>query len=486
MASASQTEPSPTIVTFGPSPDAGSPPATKPSARLVSVPVKLGDDTIELTTDPERMATLVETIFQLLGRSGLRDISVQVAAMKPPPTRPDAVRLPITRSRITGFGVLDVLRSPAVEIADLWHAEVRRLDATISGWFKAIEDRATEIVLPRLRASRRDVLSSRDRYFAGLAQANVLVDRTLPLRGGALTQRADELRTFLHDVAERRIKAQAAMDDFHRMAEPHFDRPPQETIEAAGKDVVEQIHSVHRFVTDAAKTEPLLYWLVDWEADPVIDLEGRGGNDAMFAERIGQILRRAWTNSWTVQDRVAAAPARLLATGEGTPEERLGDTLNDEDRAGPWRFPLIVAQALEDLGWADPSPQAASVSAAMAAPGGTWTTSFSFFGATLALSIASHVACPPFGVAVDVLIGTANLLAAIAKVEEHRVEYTAIFDQRQSIASSPEGREVAAAVAGVVTTYLSQDMGIFKALIFNLVPALVISWLPIGSVEDRP
>jgi hypothetical protein len=443
--------------------------------------VRVSGDPLEVTTDRERTVTLVSSIYQLLGRPGLWSIAEQLRAQVAAAGPRGSARLPITRAAVSGMGTVSAVRNETVAVADLWDDEVDRLDSVISAWLVAVEDRATAIALARLRASRANALEARDRYFAGLPPATVL-DRRLPLRGGTLTEAARDLRPFLRDVAALRIEAREALRRFVEMAQPHVDRPPMERVDAARREAIEQIAVVHRFVADAARPAPLLHWIVDWEAEPVIDFDRRGGTDDELAERIRSILRRCWEASWTVNDRVSAMPARTTAGGgEGTPEERVGETLSDEDEGGVWRFAPVVTRALDDLGWSWPSPQATAVSRVMEHAGDTWNSSFAFAAGSVALSVAVHVVFPPAGAVVDLVIGTVNLVATMAQAAERRTEFAAVFDQREALVEPPTGQDVAAALVALVASPYEGMAGV----VANALPVVVQVWTP-ASPASRP
>ncbi|MFF8360305.1 hypothetical protein ACF063_43380 [Streptomyces chartreusis] len=439
------------------------------TARLT---VRLEGELLELTLDRERTQSLVTTVYQLLDRPGLAAIGAQLSDASAASSLPSGSRhLPLTGTRVSGMGAVADVRAGDRAVADLWEEEVSRLDRRISGWLIEVEDRATSIVLRRLRDSRAAAVRERDRYLTGLPTADPNA-RNIPLADAQPGPAAEQLRMFLQEVARLRTEARAALTEFTRLAGRGV---PHHEVLSARNEVLQKIAIVHRYVAEAARTSPLLYWIVDWEAEPVIDLDRRGGSDLILCLRVVDALRRCWRSSWAVQDRVAAMPARSSANAHGpTPEQRVGDTIEDVDEAGPWRFPTVIQQALDELGLAGPTPQAAAVSRTMAAAGGPWNQSLSFAAGSFALSTAVHAILPPAAVVVDYALGAVDLFAEIGRHGERTQEHEAILDQAQALTPRPSGQEVAAAVIGMLIAPLDGTVG----LLMNALPTAVSTWTP--------
>ncbi|MER6176312.1 hypothetical protein [Streptosporangium sp. NPDC001681] len=463
------------LVGAAPDPEPGGPPE-RAANRIARVNVRLEGEMLELTSQRERTRGLVTTIYQLLDRPGLLAISDQLRrAVAALPAPLGSARLPLTGARVTAMGAVTAIGSDVVQVADLWEDELGALDARITGWLIAVEDRATTIALRRLRSSREDVVKERDRYLTRLPPADPLA-RDLPLRGGRLAPAAAELRSFLQEVARLRIDARAALAEMNQVLQRTV--PPHTEVLLARNAVLQKVAVVHRYIAEAARTSPLLYWIVDWAADPVIDQARGGGPDEILYDRIAAALRECWNSAWIVQDRLGATPARTTAKDErGTPEGRVGGTVDDVGKAGPWRFATVVQQAVAELGWAGPTPQAAAVARVMEAAGETWDRSFGFAAGSFALSMAVHTIIPPAGLAVDLVIAGVEVLAAMCRYSERAQEYPAILDQRHSLIQPPSGQDLAAAVIGMMVAPIDGAAGVLA----NLLPVHIATWTPTGE-----
>ncbi|MFD5708773.1 hypothetical protein ACFWGV_21910, partial [Bacillus subtilis] len=204
------------------------------TARLA---VRFEGEYLELTLDRRRTQSLVTTIYQLLDRPGLAAISAQLSDAGTASAVPRGSRhLPLTGARVSGMGTVAAVREGDRAVADLWEEEVSRLDGRISQWLIEVEDRATSIVLRRLRDSRAAVVRERDRYLTGLPPADPNA-RDLRLRERQPGPAAEQLRAFLHETARLRTEARTALTEFNRLGQRAM--TPAEEVLSAREDVVQ-------------------------------------------------------------------------------------------------------------------------------------------------------------------------------------------------------------------------------------------------------
>ena len=107
---------SPTADRYGmaPAEPTGRQPVSDPAAPLTA---RVESEDLELTTDPERTATLVTSVYPVVDRSSLLTISDQQPGLTAEPAPPYSLRLPLTGKRVSGTGTLTAAGSEAVNVA---------------------------------------------------------------------------------------------------------------------------------------------------------------------------------------------------------------------------------------------------------------------------------------------------------------------------------------------------------------------------------
>lgn len=474
--------PPPRVVAVFPSADAPreGPPPARPVAELpylATAHIKLEGEWLTLDVKNEEIADIVASIYQLSGRPQLQAIADQLYQQRD--------QLYQQRDHPS-----DLEASRATLVAEVWHAERMRFDGTIRRWLIDVEDRATAITLARLRRSRADVLEEASRYLLGLPP-NDPGDRGLKfgsVRLAEATPAVLELRRFLQEVSRLRLAARDALKRYYRATDPNslihtqYGRPDPTRVDAGRRAYLDALARLQRFVAEAARRSPLLYWVVDPSVDPVVDVTKAGGTAEELRARIVKILRRCWDASWTVQDRINAMPARTgvcTRPGNRGPEEQLADSLDDVEEAGPWRFTSVVAQALDELGWTDPSPQAVAVTRTYAEAGPLWAASLAYSVGSFAALAMVHAFCPPAGLIVDVGLTAWGVVRAALELSEQRVEFEAILDQEQSLSVDLDVRPLVAETIGFFAAPVSGAAG----LVLGLLPLAVYAWPVDGPAQ---
>jgi hypothetical protein len=180
------------------------------------------------------------------------------------------------------------------------------------------------------------------------------------------------------------------------------------------------------------------------------------------------------------KERISAMPARAnLRPGGGALEEELAAHLDEEDEAGPWRFPSLVDQALDELGWSYPALQAIAVSRAYAETGPSWAASLAFSGGSFG-ALAVHTFFPAQAVLVAVVLATSGVVSAVEEgmerpVEEgmeRLVEFHAVLNQERALTAPPDTRAGAAEIIGLFTAPVRGAAG----LVLGLLPLAVHTW----------
>ena len=458
------------LVAVAPPPAAGTAPAAEQRAPARTViPFEGGE--LEVTTERERTAALVATVDMLQGRGGLFAVSDALRGTADAAGRRGTARLPVTRARITGLGPADTILDPAQAVADLWDDEIGRLDARTRQWLIRAEDQGREIVLARLRAGRADVLRERDRYLAGQPETTP-DDRHLPLTGGKLTPRASGIRAFLVEVARRRIALAETTRQYLRSLQASGPPRRRADVEADRAVILGELAALQRYIAAAAQDSPLLTWLVDWDAEPILDRTGGGGTELQLFLRIRTVLRHCWDSNWSVVARMPAAPARAASADD--PARQVADRIYDGATAGPWRFAPVMRQAVEDAGWSRSGPEAAAVGRVMANAGGPWTDSWAFAGGSFVVVTAVHALAPEVAVVADLMIAAYQLGVSFTQLGYRIDEYCAILDRRQALVAVPSANEVVANLIGLLIAPLDGA----AALVANLIPAAIHAWPP--------
>jgi hypothetical protein len=386
-----------------------------------------GDRDVELTDDPQEMREHVDFCFTVSGWEAVQETYVRLR---------EARRIsPVTTA------CYDAADDAVSELA---------------GQLEAVENRARQIINSRLESSREDLLLAAETFLTGLDIRQIglggidrrVFRRALTLRPGP---HIEALRDLLRDLVPLDREIAAARERYRQIERgPRFTSVRARLLaERADQIMTARVRRARR-VHETSRIWPLTAWLTDLEPrvsdadllDRVID------EIVLVRDSIAAVKREASQfNDWpratvTAEQHRRGVEAPVLSATDLGPNPF---TQNMRDPRGPWRYPLMIGRALDELGYAAPSPVA---SAAQEAMGGATATGLVWMmnGGTAVLGVVF----PPAGVVLGSAMAVWNLMIDLDERATKKAAYRAVLDPSQSLDVEPSLRGVIAGVIGVV------------------------------------
>jgi hypothetical protein len=383
---------------------------------------------VDLTDDPQEMRDHVAFCFAVSGWEAVRETHAQLRDLP-------GVGEPVTE---------------ACRVA------AQQLVYTLSAELEEVEKRARAIINARLDVSRQQLRTAAETFLTGLDIQSLdlrtiedLPRDLLRLRPGV---HLDALRLLLRDLVplNRNIAAAA-----HRYEELDEGLPTQwetgrrlrrEAVEALAETRVRRAQRVH----ETSGKWPLAAWVTDLSPDVRDnDLRDRIIEELVLVrDAIPEVRAEARQVTDWPRETVTAARFRRGIRPATLDAADLGENpfaTNMRSPRGPWRYPVIISRALEELGHAPPSAVASAAQEAMGgitATGLVWTMNggIALLGAVF----------PPAGVVLGATMAVWNLMVDLEQHQTRRAAYRAVLDPAQSLDVEPSLRGVVAGVIGVV------------------------------------
>lgn len=364
------------------------------------------------------------------------------------------------------------------DLTKLVYAEANAAIYDIVPQLAEVEELAREIVLDRLQVSAEQVAAARLTYLSGpgidTKPIGVLkaTQQQLTLRPGP---HLDALRSMLEDLApsekmiaiERTaVRAQKRMTQSHANLSSMFDEPfiRLRAFEMRRAERVQQV----------AQHWPLASWLVgagisdeDLLARILDELE-------IITESIDSVRQvvlegGVWATDNVTGDQFTAGwqPATLQRGARLTNPF----TRNLHQPRGPWRFPLIIDGALQELGHLSPSPVAAAANDVTAGSDEYKGLSYVMSGVVTAVGVAA----PPVGAALATATALWNLFYDWRDYKDQQAAHRAVLDPGASLAVPPSIRQVEASIIGLVGSAVDATRagGIISGLAFGVAETVI-------------
>lgn len=342
--------------------------------------------------------------------------------------------------------------------ARLWGEQIRQL--------KDVEETAIRIIQRRLEVSRAQVRAEANRYLTGFDSDALFADPKKELKFPSSTQlsplpNTQKLREDLTPI--NNLKQELEILEFASRIKEVKERP-----DASLNNKIQVLKERYaRLVHDLGKHSPILHWIGGTDPE----------NNAELRKTIMRELEKTWNSALAVEQRLKERPAAALEYGTEWPTEQLGSRIkgvetqfqaveipysrpvdsmgfmlqiNQVDKRGPWAYPRIIAEAIEELGWSPPSLETTAVEEVFshaAASGMRAALGESFF--LMAVGAALH-AIPPVGLAADILIGTYETVVALDEYERESEDFRAMLDPADALALPPGFLPVFAAIVGAL------------------------------------
>jgi hypothetical protein len=438
---------------------------------------------VVLTEDLEELEAAAETAYALGGADLVRSLGEQIADQRWRPAKRTTGLLPLPTAGWSLGAPMSAL-DPVTEIYDLFGEAVRRLWLHAGHALWEVERRTQELIEQRLAISRAQVRSEADRYLSGPDFDKVFASDTA-LDFPASTQLRlgrdlDDLLPHLREIGMYTRAAKAALDDEVReLKRLQFTGVPADVmarIQAAAARRREILEHRSRLVADVGRGSPLVHWLADFEV-------GSDWRDELCARMTAE-LDTTWRSAHNVGERIALSLASDLGDGESPPSHELGrriggisdfttfvaTNLDFQEGRGVWRYPEIVAIALDELDLSSPSAAATAVSESFKAGGSSLAVTFAGSTAMLGLLLALHAnpGTAPFAVAGDIVLGGWQLVATIVEHARKSDDHRATLDPADALARAPGVLEVAVAIIQAIPEmkwYVQLGAGVLPAVL---------------------
>lgn len=191
-----------------------------------------------------------------------------------------------------------------------------------------------------------------------------------------------------------------------------------------------------------AEEHPVLYRIAAQDPDDV---------DAL-SRRLRQELDDISASVSNVDDRLAATPVERLTQDDPSPISTLGRHLEETSERGPWEYPMLIEEALQDLHGSAPSVGRVATGdvLALAGLGPDLAESAAITGTLVALSVAA----PPVALALSVALSTNEVVLAVRDYRRAADAANVAFDASLGLLPPPSGGELVFRVAGAVADIL--------------------------------
>ncbi|MEV8504953.1 hypothetical protein AB0368_08995 [Actinoplanes sp. NPDC051475] len=384
-----------------------------------------GERTVEVRADPVGMS---DTALDCLSRGGwpaLQDLIRSVQALR------------------------------VGELTTIVYASANEVVAEIVPQLAEVEELAREIVLDRLAVSEEQVAAACAMFLLGPGVGSLPVSylsstrRRLTLKPGAASE---ALRSMLDDLGPTNRMAERFRQEVRSNRAMAARAPHLEAILDRSLLKLRAFQQARaERVALAARHSPLVSWLVG--TDPAVTDQAVVGlildelktvTDAV-AEVRGEVAEGgAWpTDTLSAEQANAGLQSVRLFLGAGLTNPF---TRNMLEPRGPWRYPMMIDAALEELGHRTPSAVAA---AAHSVTGGSTEyqgLNHLMTGTVLAVSLAA----PPVGVALGVATALWNLYSDATEYGATNAAHRACLDPARSLAVPPSFRDVEASIIGLL------------------------------------
>lgn len=384
-----------------------------------------GERTVTVKADPVGMA---DTILECLSRGGWPALQELIRAVQ-----------------ALGVG----------EMTTLVYEQANEVVYEIVPQLAEIEDLAREIVLHRLEVSEQQVEAACALFLLGPGVGSMPVSYLnstrwrLTLKPGPATE---ALRSMLDDLgptnqtAERtqqEIRSNRAMAARAPHLEPILDKSMLKL------RAFQQLRAQR--VAVAARHSPLVSWLVG--TDPATSDQALLGlildeletvTDAIAEVRAEVARGGAWPTDTVsgAQSEAGTQSARLfIGAGLTNPFTR-----NMREPRGPWRYPMMIDAAMEELGHRPPSAVYAAAHSVTAGATEYEGLNHLMNGTVLAVSLAA----PPVGIALGVATALWNLYSDAQEYGARSAAHRACLDPARSLAVPPSLRDVEASIIGLL------------------------------------
>ncbi|MET9272081.1 hypothetical protein [Kribbella sp. NPDC003557] len=355
-------------------------------------------------------------------------------------------------------------------LTELVYAEANAAIYDIVPQLAEVEDLAREIVLQRLKLSEEQVRAARLTFLAGPG-----VDRA-PIGYLRSTRQRLTLRPGPHLTALRSMLADLAPSERMVQWERAAVRSQRDLVRGnpnlsyiLDKSVMRlrafELRRAQR-VYEVSQYWPLVAWLVG--TDPTIDdddLLARILDELVtISDAIRSVRSAVHDGGVWATDTITGAQAQAGWQAAGL---TIGTTLtnpftrNMHSPRGPWRYPLMIDAALQELGFLPPSPVAVAASSVTAGSSEYNGLSHLMTGGVLAVSLAA----PPVGVPLGVTTALWNLFHDVVDYQDQRDAHRAVLDPASSLAVPPSLRQVEASIVGLVGSAVP---GFVPALAFGV------------------
>jgi hypothetical protein len=343
----------------------------------------------------------------------------------------------------------------ASPVAATCYAAAQALVNDLSAELERVEKRARAIINARLDVSQQQLQAAAETFLTGLEISRLdlrLIDK---LPQGALRLRAgahlDALRDLQRDLVPLNREVANAARMHRAIAEGPREYPRRERLlsergEMLAKARTRRAERVH----ETSRRWPLAAWLTDLEPDVrERDLLQRVIAElALVRDSIVAVRKEVTVGTDWPRGTVTAEQFRRGVRPPLLGIDDLGENpfaTNIRTPRGPWRYPLMIGRALEEMGHATPSTVASSAQEAMGgvtATGLVWTLN----GGIAVLGTVF----PPAGLVLGATMAVWNLMVELDERATKKAAYRASLDPAQSLDVEPSLRGAVAGVLGVV------------------------------------
>ncbi len=448
---------------------------------MKSIDIDFNGSLITLRNDIEEMKGAVSSAYALGGSSMLNMLGEAIRIKVKQPDRRSSTIFPKT----TFTGLEFMKKDPAECFHDLYKGARTELWLRQIEQLCRIEESAITIIQRRLAVSRAQVRADAERYLIGFDGKKLFADPQKPLKfPSAQLSNQEALKNLknilkkIYDLKKERAILINAQYYASRMNQPQY-----------AFNFNEQIVELENLIHVLGQKTPILHWLGGMSPD----------NDEDLLKGIIRELEKTWNSALAVESRINERPASILkqdkiSLEQGTipPAERLASLIkiitesefNPEDtrylpleyytpiyiqvdKRGPWAFPRIITEAMEELGIDNDSVETTTVEEVFR---NVPVTGISF-SESIALNLlvtALHVYIPPLALLGDILIGVYEVGSELNKYDRDSTDFRATWDPAEALTLPPSFVPVFTAILGALP-FIPDNSKIFVQLVGEVV-----------------
>jgi hypothetical protein len=441
---------------------AGASSANGARPRSGAVTIDVDGRPIVLPPDGDELRAIAGSAYALGGTELLDAIAMQISEQRWRSSGRSNTMLPLHPR--TGFALqapMNLLKhDPVAELDDMFQTARWRLWDDIREDLLEVEQAARVEIQARLNRSREQIRAEAETYLLFADIGKVFADpQRLQFPEDTLVRSGtakEKLIAFLSEVTHMQDEAEAVLQELASFAQragtgwswEEFQRHG-EIYDSFRRRYADVLERRSRLVKDKTDQSPLLHWLL--EPELLVRMQASGWDaDELLVSYVRRELVRAWRSAWVVEQRIKMQPASSLGSSAAPLSAVLGEKLRAEDGRGPWGYPLIIAEALEDLGLAQPSTAATATREAFAAAGGDLADGLVEAAGMTGALVALHAVAPHLAVAVDLVLAAWGIAEALSEEDRQLEDYRATLNPADAIARPPSGLPVLIAIIQAV------------------------------------